>query len=129
MRRVYLAGSWYRIFRKKERYVVHYRNLKYYIEMGYQVTKMYRVVQFSQSYWMSPYIHKNSSVRAKSTSTFESDFFKLCNNCVYGKTMESVRKRIDVKIAHYGSAKLNKLIARPNFKSRKVFDGGLVTYV
>ena len=39
--------------------------------------------------------------------------------------MESVRKRIDVKIAHDGSAKLNKLIARPNFKSRKVFDGGL----
>ena len=93
--------------------------------MGYQVTKIHSVVQFSQSYWMSPYIHKNSSLRAKSTSTFESDFFKLCNNCVYGKTMESVRKRIDVKIAHDGSAKLNKLIARPNFKSRKVFDGGL----
>jgi hypothetical protein len=112
-------------FQKKDRYVVHYRNLKYYIEMGYQVTKIHSVVQFSQSYWMSPYIHKNSSLRAKSTSTFESDFFKLCNNCVYGKTMESVRKRIDVKIAHDGSAKLNKLIARPNFKSRKVFDGGL----
>jgi hypothetical protein len=67
-------------FQKKDRYVVHYRNLKYYIEMGYQVTKIHSVVQFSQSYWMSPYIHKNSSLRAKSTSTFESDFFKLCNN-------------------------------------------------
>ena len=109
----------------KERYVVHYRNLKFYMEMGLQVTKIHRVIQFFQSYWMSPYIHKNSSLRAKSTSTFESDFFKLCNNCVYGKTMESVRKRIDVKIAHDGTAKLTKLIARPSFKTRKVFDGGV----
>ena len=112
-------------FMKKERYVVHYRNLKFYMEMGLQVTKIHRVIQFFQSYWMSPYIRKNSSLRAKSTSTFESDFFKLCNNCVYGKTMESVRKRIDVKIAHEGTARLNKLIARPNFKTRKVFDGGV----
>ncbi len=93
--------------------------------MGLVLTKIHRAIQFHQSYWMQPYIRMNSELRAKSTTTFESDFFKLCNNSVYGKTMEGVRKRIDVKIAHEGTAKMNKLIARPTFKSRKVFDEGV----
>jgi hypothetical protein len=110
---------------KKERYVVHYRNLKFYMEMGLVVTKIHRVVQFFQSYWMSPYIRKNTALRSKATSTFESDFFKLANNCVYGKCLEQIRKRVDVRIAHEGTARLNKLISRPNFKTRKIFDGGV----
>ena len=32
--------------------------------------------------------------------SFERDFFELMNKSVYGKTMENVRKRINVRLAN-----------------------------
>jgi len=43
----------------KENYVVDYRNLKYYVELGVVVTKIHRVIQFNQSDWMRDYIRMN----------------------------------------------------------------------
>jgi len=47
---------------------------------------------------MEPYIGMNTEFRKEAKSDFESNFYKLINNSVFGKTMENLRNRVDVKI-------------------------------
>jgi len=40
--------------RKKERYIIHYLNLKLYQSPGMQFTKIHRALKFRQKAWMAP---------------------------------------------------------------------------
>ena len=80
--------------------VVHYRSLQLYLSLGIKLTKIYRVLQFIQSDWMKKYIDFNTRKRKIATNDFEKDFFKLMINSVYGKTMENLRKRINVRFVN-----------------------------
>ena len=109
----------------KGRYVLHYRNLKLYTRLGMVVTKIHRIISFTQSRWLKPYIDFNTEQRQKAANDFEKDFFKLMNNAVFGKTMENIRKHMDVKLVPDGR-KFNRLTSKPNFKSFKIFSNDLV---
>ena len=65
---------------------------------GMILRKVHRGIKFRQAPWLAPYIKKNTELRTLAKSTFEKDFFKLLNNSMYGKTMENLRKRTDVRI-------------------------------
>ena len=76
--------------RKKDRYVLHHRNLKQYLEMGMNLMKIYRGISFAEDAWLKPYIEFSTKLRTEASSEFEKDFFILMNNSVFGKTMENI---------------------------------------
>ena len=109
----------------KEKYVLHHTNLKQYLNLGLKLTKIYRGVKFLEGDWMKKYIQLNTDLRTKGTTDFEKDFFKLMNNSVFGKTMENVRNRVDIRIVN-DEKKWNKLSKKHNFKSVTIFSENLV---
>ena len=48
-----------------EIYVVHYRNLKLYLELGFVVTRVHRVVRFHQEPWLKSFMELNIEQRRK----------------------------------------------------------------
>lgn len=86
----------------KRNYVVHYRMLKFALLQGCELKKVHRMLHFKQSAWLAPYINwctENRKTLGKS-SAFQKDLWKLMANAVFGKQMESVRDRIQIRMAH-----------------------------
>ena len=100
----------------KTKYAVHYRNIQLYLKLGMKLTKVHRVLAFTQENWMEPFIRFNTEERKKAKSNFEKSFFKLMNNSVFGKTMENLRNRVTVELVRGDDEKKRrKLISDPLF--------------
>ena len=65
------------------------------------------------------------SLRMKAKNSFEKDFSKLMNNSVFGKTMENIRKRVDVRLVNSKEEKARKFASLPNYKHCTIFDENL----
>ena len=112
-------------FGAREKYIVHYKNLQLYTSLDIKVLKVHRILKFKQSCWMKKYIDFNTQKRVAAVNKFEKDFFKLMNNSAFGKTMENLRNKIDVKLIN-NAEKYLKWVSRPNFVSQKIFDENFV---
>ena len=65
----------------------------------------------------------NTELWKKAANDFEKDLNKLMNNSVFGKTMENLRKRVDVKLVRsHEEDKLRRLIASPEYARANIFD-------
>ena len=104
----------------KEKYVIHITVLKQALKHGLVLRKVNRVIQFNKEDWLKPYIDMNTKLRKEAKNDSKKDFFKLINNSVFGKTMENVRKRRDIKLATTDE-KRNKLVSEPNYHTTKHF--------
>jgi hypothetical protein len=71
-------------------------------------------MSFEQRAWLKPYIELNTELRRQATTTFERNFFKLLNNACYGKTMENLRHRVDIRLVSDRQVG-ERLVAKSNF--------------
>ena len=87
---------------EKKKYVLHHKNLKQSLDLGLKLKSMFEAI-----HW------------------FEKDVFKLMNNNVFGKKMENIRNRVNIRLVN-SQKSLKKCVAKPNFDHCIVFDENLV---
>ena len=63
-----------------------------------KLVKIHRILSFKQSNWLKEYVDFNTEKRKQSTDEFNKNLYKLLNDCIYGKSIENIRKRINVKL-------------------------------
>ena len=111
--------------RPKTHYVIHYMLLKFYLELGVVVTKIHRTIRFSQAPIFKDYIDYNTKKRAATSCKFSKDYYKLKNNSLFGKTVENLRKRVNLRLCN-SEEKLIAYSSKPTFVQSQLIDGDLV---
>ena len=109
----------------KVKYVVHHKKLQYYLSLGMKLVKIHRLLCFKQSNWLKSYTDFNTKKRKKSNDEFNKNLYKLLNNCIYGKSVENIRKRINVKLINDKKTYFN-CDNKPNFLSSKILHKNFV---
>jgi len=74
---------------------------------------------------LKPYIKLNTKLQTEASSEIEKDFFKLMNNSVFGKTMEYIRNRVDIRL-RTDDKSAEKLASKPNYERMTIFTEDLV---
>ena len=109
----------------KFKYVAHYRNLQLYKRHGLVITNIHRILSFTQSAWLKPWIDLCNQRRREARSDFESDLAKLQGNATFGKTMEQIRNRVNIRLIA-DSDKLVKAVSKPSFRESEIVNSDLV---
>ena len=84
----------------RKKYVVHHRNLQLYLSFGIKLKKVNRILELNKKKnlgWNLTSV-KTQSCKIGQSLHLKKDFYKLMNNFVFGKTMENIRKRVDIKL-------------------------------
>lgn len=117
----------------KKQIVVHHVNLKYSLEKGLKLKKIYRVLAFKQSDWLQAFIKRNIELRATpGLSELYVQILKDISNIIFGKLCEGVEKHTNFRliVADERNPKLDRkithLFANPRVKSVAVFDEDFV---
>ena len=105
----------------KTNYVLHYRNLQLCLSLGMKLIIIHRVLKFKQFDWLTKNIVCNTEKRSNAVNSFEKDFLKLRINSVYGKTMENLQKRINVRLVN-NEKDILKYTSRPSHITQNLWE-------
>ena len=89
-----------------------------------KLVKTHRILSFKQSNWLKVFIDSITEKRQNSIDEFNKNLYKLLNNCIYGKSIENIRKRINAKLIN-DKKKYLKTVNKPNFVPQKLIDKNL----
>lgn len=112
-------------FYDRVKYTLHYRNLKTYLELGMELKKVHRVLQFNQENIIRPYIDYCANQRKLAKNPFQNRLFKDLMNIIFGKTIASQESYLDCHFVTKEKS-FQKWISSPRFKSFKIIHNELV---
>ena len=105
---------------ERKRYVITLE--MYYLaqQQGVKFTAIHRALQYRQENWIAPYVAYNTRMRQDSTDSFSSDYHKLLNNALFGKTLQDVTKYVDFELfSSIKSKKYRKLNHQQPFRIKR----------
>ena len=112
-------------FFPRKNYIIHFKNLKLYMNLGLKLTKIHRCIMFQQTSFIKPFIEKCTYFRQQAKTKFEQDQFKKVANCVYGKTIQNQRNYVSVKL-HTNVKSYKRAVSHPSFKHFTIIGENLV---
>jgi hypothetical protein len=108
----------------RDYYKVYLPTLILYLNLGMVVTKLHCGVKFRQKAWIQPFVNHLIEKRKAATNDFETSFYKLLSNSVYGKCIEDIRKRVSIQMVGT-KEKAAELISSPLYIEHKIYDENL----
>ena len=106
----------------KEKYALHYQNMQRYVRLGLKLKTIHHVLEFSQSQWLKLYVEFNTQKGAEKNGGKDGKgSHELMKSAVYGKTMENLRNRNDVRLVSNEKDYL-KWTSKSRQMSYKMFD-------
>ena len=89
-----------------------------------KVSRIHKVLAFDQKAYLAPYIQFNTEKRKQAHSAFEKDFFKLTSNALYGKMIENLHNRTNIRLI--SDPKIaQKCIRKPTFQQFEFINNDL----
>ena len=111
----------------KKHYVVHYSNLRLFLELGIKLDCVHRVLSFEQSPFLKDYVLKITSKRMNATSDAMKTHYKLLINSLYGKFIQAVRNYMDCTFV-MSRTMLNRHAHDRRFDHFKILGEGCVVF-
>jgi DNA polymerase type B, organellar and viral len=105
----------------KTNYVVSLPLLQLAIKLGAVCTKIWRVLEFDQKNFLGDFVKIMAGWRKNAKSEFESGYYKLFLNGIFGKLIENLFKRRNMYLVN-DPKHLEKLLRKGNFVERHIYN-------
>ena len=97
--------------------------LRFYLDCGMTLVKLHRAIRFKSLPYVASYIANNTAKRKQyKHDDVNKAVYKLMNNAPYGKTIENVARRTDIRLLNY-IKKARRFAKKPHCVDFRVFDG------